>query len=47
MSGKAWGEKLDLKKHNPSVEIKGATYSDLKVYRDSNEIWIAQCIIDI
>jgi SHS2 domain-containing protein len=44
--GKVWGEKLDMKKHRPAVEIKGTSYSDLKVARE-NEQWVAQCIIDI
>ena len=47
LTGKAWGEKLDLNRHMPVVEIKGATYSDLKVQRDKDGTWIAQCIIDI
>ena len=44
--GKAWGEKLDLKRHKPVVEIKGITYSDLKVEQKKGK-WIAQCIVDI
>ena len=47
LAAKAFGEKLDLKRHRPVVEIKGATYSDLKVQQDKNGTWIAQCIVDI
>lgn len=47
LTGKAWGEKLDLDRHRPVVEIKGATYSDLKVRRAENGTWIAQCVVDI
>ena len=47
LTGKAWGEKMDLNKHKPVVEIKGAAYSDLKVKRNEDGIWMAQCIIDI
>jgi len=47
LTGKARGERLDLAKHKPIVEIKGATYSDLKVYQDKDGTWIAQCIVDI
>ena len=43
----AFGEKLDLKRHNPSVEIKGATYTDMKVQVDEDGTWLAQCIVDI
>ncbi len=46
LKGYAWGEKLDLKKHDPGVEIKGISYSDLKVAQENGK-WIAQCIIDI
>ena len=46
LTGYAWGEKLDLKKHKPVVEIKGISYSDLKVTQEK-EKWIAQCIVDI
>ena len=47
LKAKAWGEKLDKQRHKPSVEIKGATYSDLKVRQDKNGTWIAQCVVDI
>jgi SHS2 domain-containing protein len=46
LTGCAWGEKLDLKKHKPVVEIKGISYSDLKVTQENGK-WIAQCIVDI
>lgn len=41
------GEKVDQGKHQPAVEIKGATFTDLKVYRNSDDEWVAQCIIDV
>lgn len=47
LSAKAWGEKLDPQRHKPVVEIKGASYSGLKVRQDKNGIWIAQCVVDI
>jgi len=47
LEGKAWGEKLDQQRHKPVLEIKGATYSDLKVGQNNDGVWIAQCIIDI
>jgi SHS2 domain-containing protein len=46
LTGRAWGEKLDVKKHRPVVEIKGISFSDLKVARENGN-WIAQCIVDI
>ncbi len=47
LTAKARGEKLDLARHKPIVEIKGATYSDLKVYQDKDGTWMAQCVVDI
>ncbi|WP_303909167.1 archease [Thiohalomonas denitrificans] len=46
LSGSAWGEPVDAERHGPAVEIKGATYTDLRVFRES-ERWIAQTIIDV
>ncbi len=47
LTGKAWGEKVDLKKHDPAVEIKGATYTTLKVEQQEGGIWLAQCVVDV
>ena len=43
----AWGERLDMERHQPAVEIKGATYTDLKVNETSAGTWMAQCIVDV
>jgi len=42
----AWGEQLDPEKHGPGVEIKGATYTALRVARTNGE-WVAQCVVDV
>jgi len=42
----AWGEPVNVKRHQPAVEIKGATYTELAVHR-SQEQWIAQCVVDV
>jgi SHS2 domain-containing protein len=47
LTAKAWGQKLDLAKHKPVIEIKGASYTDLKVRQDRQGRWIAQCVVDI
>jgi tRNA nucleotidyltransferase (CCA-adding enzyme) len=44
---RAWGEPVDVQKHEPAVEVKAATYMDLKVQRDSSGNWLAQCIVDV
>lgn len=42
----AWGEPIDRERHQPVVEVKGATYTELKV-RSTAEGWVAQCIVDV
>ncbi len=45
--GQAWGEKIDFLKHEPVVEVKGATYTSLSVKHNDDGAWIAQCVIDV
>lgn len=47
LAGKAWGEKADPEKHETAVEVKGATYTELKVERNEDGFWIAQCVVDV
>jgi tRNA nucleotidyltransferase (CCA-adding enzyme) len=42
----AYGEPVDLDRHEPAVEIKGATLTALKV-AESQEGWRAQCVVDV
>jgi SHS2 domain-containing protein len=42
----AYGEDIDIERHQPSVEIKGATYTELAVYKDEQH-WVAQCVLDV
>jgi SHS2 domain-containing protein len=46
LSARIEGEKIDIAKHRPAVEIKGATYTELAVQRHQHQ-WIAQCIVDV
>ncbi|KPJ90727.1 MAG: archease [Gammaproteobacteria bacterium SG8_11] len=43
----AAGEAVNIEKHQPAVEIKGATYTELKVMRQPDGLWLAQCVIDV
>ena len=43
----AWGERLDPARHQPAVEIKGATYTELRVAELGPELWLAQCVVDV
>jgi SHS2 domain-containing protein len=38
---------VDVARHQPAVEIKGATYTELKVGRTDNGLWFAQCVVDV
>lgn len=46
LSGQAWGERADVARHHPAVEIKGATYTALHVGRDDGG-WMAQTVVDV
>jgi SHS2 domain-containing protein len=47
LSARVFGEKIDVKKHSPAVEVKAATYTDLKVGQDKNGDWVVQCVVDV
>jgi len=47
LEGTAWGEKVDVAKHQPAVEVKGATYTALSVRREEDGSWTAQCVVDV
>jgi tRNA nucleotidyltransferase (CCA-adding enzyme) len=34
-------------RHEPAVEVKGATYTDLFVGQNSGGAWVAQCVVDV
>lgn len=43
----AWGEPVDATRHAPAVEVKGATYTSLRVARAPDGGWAAQCVVDV
>lgn len=45
LKGKAFGEELDLGRHQIKIQIKAVTYHMLKVEHDDH--WIAQVIFDV
>jgi tRNA nucleotidyltransferase (CCA-adding enzyme) len=47
LNATAWGEPIDLGRHQPVVEVKGATYTELKVGRTAFGGWLAQCVVDV
>jgi tRNA nucleotidyltransferase (CCA-adding enzyme) len=44
---RAWGETVDRERHQPAVEIKGATYTELRVGQRVDGTWVAQCVVDV
>jgi SHS2 domain-containing protein len=47
LTATANGERVDPVRHEPAVEIKGATYTALRVERQSDGTWLAQCVVDV
>ena len=47
LTARVWGEPMNAAKHQLAVEIKGATYTTLRVAQASNGEWIAQCVVDV
>jgi len=43
----AYGEPVDRARHQPAVEVKGATMTGLEVRRSAQGEWRAQCIVDV
>ena len=46
LSATLWGERLDVARHQPAVEVKGASYTALRVVNENGH-WIAQCVVDV
>ena len=47
LEAQAWGEALETARHRPAVEVKGATYTALKVAQQPDGSWLAQCVVDV
>lgn len=47
LSATARGEPVDRRRHEPVVEPKGATFTELRVDRDEDAQWVAQCVVDV
>jgi tRNA nucleotidyltransferase (CCA-adding enzyme) len=47
LAGTLWGERVDVARHAPACEPKGATLTALKVGRNPDGSWEAGCIIDV
>jgi len=47
LDGTLWGEAVDVGRHAPACEPKGATYTALRVAQGADGIWSAGCIVDV
>lgn len=47
LQGTLWGEPVDVARHAPACEPKGATYTALRVARTADGRWSAECIVDV
>lgn len=47
LDGVAWGETVSRERHQPAVEIKGATYTGLLVRQQEDGAWNARCVVDV
>lgn len=45
LAATAWGEPVEVSRHHPAVEPKGATVTALRVAHDTS--WLAQTVIDV
>ena len=43
----ACGEPIEVIRHQPATEVKGATYTELEVREDPPGEWRAQCVVDV
>ncbi len=47
LTGNCIGEPIAIDKHQPAVEVKAATYCQLKVEKRPDGIWVARCVVDV
>ena len=43
----ACGEPMSIERHEPAVEVKGATYTTLRVAQTDDGGWMAQTVVDV
>jgi SHS2 domain-containing protein len=47
LQAELWGEKIDVERHQPCVEIKGATCTEARVFQQKDGSWVARCVVDV
>lgn len=46
LRARALGEPVDVERHHPAVEVKGATWTSLRVAAEDG-VWVAECVVDV
>ena len=46
LRGRVVGEAVDVARHRPAVEVKGATWTGLRVAREGGG-WVVECVVDV
>ncbi len=46
LRARAFGEPVEVARHHPAVEVKGATWTGLRVAREGGA-WVAECVVDV
>jgi tRNA nucleotidyltransferase (CCA-adding enzyme) len=47
LKAQALGEPASVRRHHPAVEVKGATYTSLRVAPADDGGWLAQTVVDV
>ena len=47
LTGALWGEAVDVARHAPACEPKGATLTGVSVAQGSDGLWTARCVVDV
>ena len=46
LRARAFGEPVEVGRHQPAVEVKGATWPGMRVAREGGA-WVAECVVDV
>jgi SHS2 domain-containing protein len=46
LRARAFGEPVEVARHRPAVEVKGATWTGMRVFRERDG-WVAECVVDV
>jgi tRNA nucleotidyltransferase (CCA-adding enzyme) len=47
LEAEARGEPVEVERHRPAVEVKGATLTGLSVREVAGRGWVAECVVDV